>query len=626
MLRSQGAVLKDVSLPNLPLSVPTYYVVAPAECSSNLARFDGVRYGYRCDNPRDLLDLYQRSRGEGFGAEVKRRIMTGTYVLSAGYYDAFYLKAQRVRQLISDDFERAFHEVDVVIGPTTPTTAFELGAKTADPVTMYLNDIYTIGANLAGLPAISVPCGLAQGLPVGDADHRPAFRRGAAAERRASLPARERLAPARAAGVRLMEWETVIGLEIHAQLATRSKIFSGSATAYGAPPNAQANLIDLAYPGVLPVLNAEAVRMAVKFGLAINARVTRRSIFARKNYFYPDLPKGYQISQYELPIVSGGAVDIVLEDGSVKRIGVTRAHLEEDAGKSLHEGLAGLTGVDLNRAGTPLIEIVSEPHMRSAKEAVAYLKKIHTLVRYLDICDGNMQEGSFRCDANVSVRPRGTEKLGTRAEIKNLNSFRFVEKAINYEVARQIELLEGGGQVVQETRLYDADRGETRSMRSQGRGQRLSLLPRSGPAAGGDRSALHRYRVRQPAGAARPEGAALHRATTACRPTTPACSPPAPSWPTTTSVVVRRAGSRHRISPKLAANTVMGELAGLLNRDGLEISDSRVDAGGSGGAAGARGRQHHLRQDRQGRARGDVGRRHGRRCDHRGARPAPDHR
>src|SRR5580658_2041307 len=264
-----------------------------------------------------------------------------------------------------------------------------------------------------------------------------------------------------------MEWETVIGLEIHAQLLTKSKIFSGSATAYGAPPNAQANLVDLAYPGVLPVLNAEAVRMAVKFGLAINARVTRRSIFARKNYFYPDLPKGYQISQYELPIVSGGAVDILLDDGSVKRIDVTRAHLEEDAGNSLHEGLAGLTGVDLTRAGTPLIEIVSEPAMRSAKEAVAYLKKIHTLVRYLDICDGNMQEGSFRCDANVSVRVRGAEKLGTRAEIKNLNSFRYVEKAINYEVARQIELLESGGTVVQETRLYDADRGETRSMRSK---------------------------------------------------------------------------------------------------------------------------------------------------------------
>src|SRR5262250_2027311 len=263
------------------------------------------------------------------------------------------------------------------------------------------------------------------------------------------------------------DWESVIGLEIHAQLATRSKIFSGSATAYGAPPNTQADLVDLGYPGVLPVLNGEAVRMAVKLGLAINARIAPLSVFARKNYFYPDLPKGYQISQYELPIVADGALEIVLEDGSVKRVGITRAHLEEDAGKSLHEGLPAMTGIDLNRAGTPLVEIVSEPDMRSAKEAVAYMKKMHTLVRYLEICDGNMQEGSFRCDANVSVRPAGSHKFGTRAEIKNLNSFRFVEKAINYEVARQIDVLEGGGKVVQETRLYDPDKGETRSMRSK---------------------------------------------------------------------------------------------------------------------------------------------------------------
>src|SRR3954453_20051942 len=262
-------------------------------------------------------------------------------------------------------------------------------------------------------------------------------------------------------------WETVIGLEIHAQLAPQSKIFSGSATAYGAPPNAQANLVDLGYPGVLPVLNGEAVRMAVKFGLSIGAQISRHSVFARKNYFYPDLPKGYQISQYELPIVARGSIEIVLDDGARKVVGVTRAHLEEDAGKSLHEGLGKLSGIDLNRAGTPLIEIVSEPDMRSAKEAVAYLKKVHTLVRYLEICDGNMQEGSFRCDANVSVRKVGAEKFGTRAEIKNINSFRFVEKAINFEVARQIDVIEGGGKVVQETRLYDPDKGETRSMRSK---------------------------------------------------------------------------------------------------------------------------------------------------------------
>ncbi len=264
-----------------------------------------------------------------------------------------------------------------------------------------------------------------------------------------------------------MEWETVIGLEIHAQLATKSKIFSGAATAYGAEPNTQACAVDLGLPGVLPVLNKEAVRMATKFGLAVQATVAPRSVFARKNYFYPDLPKGYQISQYELPIVAHGTLNIELEDGSSKTIGVTRAHLEEDAGKSLHEDFHGLTGVDLNRAGTPLLEIVSEPDMRSAKEAVAYMKKIHSLVRYLEICDGNMQEGSFRCDANVSVRPKGEKKLGTRAEIKNINSFRYVERAINHEVERQIELISNGGTVIQETRLYDANKDETRSMRSK---------------------------------------------------------------------------------------------------------------------------------------------------------------
>ena len=262
-------------------------------------------------------------------------------------------------------------------------------------------------------------------------------------------------------------WEVVIGLEIHAQLATKSKIFSGASTAYGAEPNTQTSVVDIALPGVLPVLNKEAVHMAVKFGMAIDAEVADRSVFDRKNYFYPDLPKGYQISQFELPVVGVGSIDIELENGETKTIGVTRAHLEEDAGKSLHEDYAGMTGIDLNRAGTPLLEIVSEPDMRSAKEAVAYMKKIHTLVQYIGICDGNMQEGSFRCDANVSVRPKGQEEFGTRAELKNINSFRFVERAINIEVERQIDLIEDGGKVVQETRLYDSDKNETRSMRSK---------------------------------------------------------------------------------------------------------------------------------------------------------------
>ena len=264
-----------------------------------------------------------------------------------------------------------------------------------------------------------------------------------------------------------MQWEIVIGLEIHAQLTTASKIFSGSATTFGAEPNTQASLVDLGMPGTLPVLNAQAVKNAIKFGLAINAEIGMTNVFARKNYFYPDLPKGYQISQMDLPIVGQGFLDITLDDGSIKRVGVTRAHLEEDAGKSLHEDFHGMSGIDLNRAGTPLLEIVSEPDMRSAKEAVAYAKTIHSLVRYLGICDGNMAEGSLRCDCNVSVRPKGQSEYGTRCEIKNVNSFRFIEKAINTEVQRQIELIEDGGSVIQETRLYDPNKDETRSMRSK---------------------------------------------------------------------------------------------------------------------------------------------------------------
>ena len=264
-----------------------------------------------------------------------------------------------------------------------------------------------------------------------------------------------------------MQWETVIGLEVHLQLATRSKIFSGSATTFGAEPNTQASAVDLAMPGMLPVLNALAVQYAVKFGLGIGADIGRRSVFDRKNYFYPDLPKGYQISQFEAPIVGTGTFEIQLEDGSTRSIGITRAHLEEDAGKSLHEDFHGQTGIDLNRAGTPLLEIVSEPDLRNAAEAVAYLKAMHSLVTYLDISDGNMAEGSMRCDINISLRPMGSETLGTRAEIKNVNSFRFVEKAIRHEVERQADILEDGGRIVQETRLYDADLDETRPMRSK---------------------------------------------------------------------------------------------------------------------------------------------------------------
>jgi aspartyl-tRNA(Asn)/glutamyl-tRNA(Gln) amidotransferase subunit B len=378
----------------------------------------------------------------------------------------------------------------------------------------------------------------------------------------------------------MTDWEVVIGLEIHAQLATKSKIFSGSATAYGAPPNTQANLVDLAYPGVLPVLNAEAVRMAVKFGLSIGASVARRSVFARKNYFYPDLPKGYQISQYELPVVKQGKLAVMLDDGAVKTVGITRAHLEEDAGKSLHEGLAHASGIDLNRAGTPLLEIVSEPDMRSAKEAVAYMKKIHTLVRYLEICDGNMQEGSFRCDANVSVRPRGREKFGTRAEIKNLNSFRFVEKAIHYEVARQIELLESGGAVVQETRLYDSDKDETRSMRSKEEANDYryfpdpDLLPVHIDEAFIDavRATLPELPDEKAARFARDFGLSAYDAGVL------SASRELGAYFEAVVGALREAGTaqRNATHAKLAANWVMGELSSALNRDNADITASRV--------------------------------------------------
>ncbi|MCP4840215.1 MAG: Asp-tRNA(Asn)/Glu-tRNA(Gln) amidotransferase subunit GatB [Halieaceae bacterium] len=264
-----------------------------------------------------------------------------------------------------------------------------------------------------------------------------------------------------------MNWESVIGLEVHLQLATRSKIFSGSATTFGAEPNTQASAVDLAMPGMLPVLNAEAVHYAVKFGLGIGAEIGKRSVFDRKNYFYPDSPKGYQISQFEAPIVGEGRFEISLPDGSTRSIGITRAHLEEDAGKSLHEDYHGQSGIDLNRAGTPLLEIVSEPDIRNATEAVAYLKALHSLVTYLEISDGNMAEGSMRCDINISLRAQGSTTLGTRAEIKNVNSFRFVEKAIQHEIERQADILEDGGTIVQETRLYDAERDETRPMRSK---------------------------------------------------------------------------------------------------------------------------------------------------------------
>jgi len=370
-----------------------------------------------------------------------------------------------------------------------------------------------------------------------------------------------------------MEWETVIGLEIHTQLATTSKIFSGASTTYGAAPNTQACAVDLGLPGVLPVLNAEVVRLAAKFGLATHSTVAKRSVFDRKNYFYPDLPKGYQISQLALPIVHGGYLDIDLDEGVTKRIGITRAHLEEDAGKSLHENFQGMTGIDLNRAGTPLLEIVSEPELRSAKEAVAYMRKIHSLVRYLEISDGNMQEGSFRCDANVSVRPRGQAEFGTRAEIKNINSFRFVEQAINLEVERQIMLIESGGTVVQETRLFDPDKRETRPMRSKEEANDYRYFPDPDllPVELDDdfieavRKTLPELPDARKARFVSEHGLSDYDAgvLTASR-----------ELADYFEAVVAASGGQG----KLSANWVMGELSGALNRSDCDITDSPVTA------------------------------------------------
>jgi aspartyl-tRNA(Asn)/glutamyl-tRNA(Gln) amidotransferase subunit B len=370
-----------------------------------------------------------------------------------------------------------------------------------------------------------------------------------------------------------MEWEVVIGLETHAQLSTCSKIFSGAPTAFGAAPNTQASAVDIALPGTLPVLNKGAVQRAIRFGLAVGATLNRRSIFARKNYFYPDLPKGYQISQYETPIVQGGDLTIVTSAGE-KTIRLTRAHLEEDAGKSLHEDFDGMTGIDLNRAGTPLLEIVSEPDMRSAEEAVVYAKTLHSLVRWIDICDGNMQEGSFRCDANVSVRRKGSEKLGTRCEIKNLNSFRFLEEAINYEASRQIGVLEDGGSIRQETRLYDSDRRETRSMRSKEDAQDYRYFPDPDllPLAlredwiTGERARLpelprtksERYQAELGLSAYDAGQLTQSRETAAYF-----------------EDVVRRLGPD---AAKTASNWLTGELAAALNRDGLSISACPVSS------------------------------------------------
>jgi aspartyl-tRNA(Asn)/glutamyl-tRNA(Gln) amidotransferase subunit B len=381
-----------------------------------------------------------------------------------------------------------------------------------------------------------------------------------------------------------MQWEVVIGLETHAQLSTVSKIFSGAATQFGAEPNTQACPVDLALPGSLPVMNRGAVERAIRLGLAIGSTIAPRSIFARKNYFYPDLPKGYQISQFEIPVVQGGSITIQVpanektgKPAYEKTVNLTRAHLEEDAGKSLHEDFEGMTGIDLNRAGTPLLEIVTEPEMRSAAEAVAYAKSLHSLVQWLGICDGNMQEGSFRCDANVSVRPMGQAEFGTRAEIKNLNSFRFLEEAIQYEVHRQIELIEEGGTVVQETRLYDPDKRETRSMRSKEDAHDYRYFPDPDlmPLVV-DEAWIARVRSEMPE---LPE-AMQHRFVSqyALAPYDAHMLTSSKAMADYFETVVAKLGDGDASQAKSAANWIMGEVSAQLNREGLDIAESPVSA------------------------------------------------
>ena len=386
-----------------------------------------------------------------------------------------------------------------------------------------------------------------------------------------------------------MQWEVVIGLETHAQLSTQSKIFSGASTRFGAEPNTQACPVDLALPGVLPVMNKGAVERAIQFGLAIGAKIAPQSIFARKNYFYPDLPKGYQISQYEIPVVQGGTVSFAMEkDGKpeMRTVQLTRAHLEEDAGKSLHEDYHGMSGIDLNRAGTPLLEIVTEPVMRSAAEAVAYAKALHSLVVWLGICDGNMQEGSFRCDANVSVRPVGQEEFGTRCEIKNLNSFRFLEEAINYEVRRQIELIEDGGTVVQETRLYDPDRKETRSMRSKEDAQDYRYFPDPDlPPLVIAQEWIERVKASMPElpGAMRERFMSHYSLTEYDAAVLTQSKAMAKYFEDVASVLCKQNPSNRLAGNeiptffgKMAANWIMGDFSAQLNREGLSIEDVPV--------------------------------------------------
>jgi len=473
--RELGAEVVDVSLPHTEYAIAAYYIIATAEASANLARFDGVRYGWRAEGARDPIDMYGKTRAQGFGAEVKRRIILGTYVLSSGYHDAYYLSAQKVRTLIRRDFEAAFEQCDALLTPVTPTPAYRQGETTDDPLQMYLGDIFTVPANLAGICGLSVPCGATASHVHAPRDlvsrgawtwrqwlssHRPADP-GGRIRGGECVAGRIRVRGGRRDG---MNYLTTIGLEVHVQLKTAAKKFCGCSTLYGSEPNTQVCPVCLGYPGAMPVMNAEAIRLTVTSGLTIGSTISSYSKFDRKSYFYPDMPKNYQISQYDKPLCEGGSVEIEV-DGETRRIGIARIHLEEDVGKSMH--FHATSGVDFNRAGLPLMEIVSEPDLTSPEEAFAFLTALKQILLYAGVSDCNLECGNVRCDVNVSVRPEGQVALGTKTEIKNMNTFRGVLNALKYEIGRQVGVLESGGSIVQETRRWDVDSGITAGMRTK---------------------------------------------------------------------------------------------------------------------------------------------------------------
>ena len=511
-LAAPGQQIVEVSCPSFEYALAAYYLILPAEASSNLAKFDGVRFGLRVE--RETIErTMAATRAAGFGDEVKRRVILGTYALSAGYYDAYYGSAQRVRTLIQRDFNAAFEQADVLVSPTTPTTPFKLGERIDDPLAMYLNDVATIPANLAGIPGMSLARGpRARGRAAGwlpDSGSRPRGRAAVSRWRRRRGAADAQLgrpldrAGPRAGGVKVSEltysdavrdFDPVFGIEVHVELNTRTKMFCGCLNEFGGEPNTHVCPVCLGLPGSMPVTNGKAVESAIRLGLALGCEIRESSRFARKNYFYPDLSKDYQISQYDEPTCFEGSVDVVLDDGTVVTIAIERAHMEEDAGKNTHVGgSGGIQGadyslVDYNRGGVPLVEIVTKTIEgmgdRTAEVARAYVATIRDIVRGLGISDGRMEQGSLRADVNLSLRPKAADgedqsavPFGKRSETKNVNSLRAVERSIHHEAARQAELLLAGKPVVQETRHWHEDTNSTTPGRSKEEAEDYRYFP-----------------------------------------------------------------------------------------------------------------------------------------------------